>query len=91
MRKNENEFVIGNVIGSNLMNILIVIGTSSIISSIDTSDINYNTIYAHSMLLLGSSIFLYSQLRMNHASNRIDGFLLFGLYFIFLFFTYNYN
>ena len=91
LRKNENEFVIGNIIGSNLMNILIVIGVSSIISTIDISDINYNTTYAHSILLLGSSIFLYSQLRMNSTSNRIDGFLLFGLYFVFLFFTYKYN
>ena len=91
LRKNENEFVVGNIIGSNLMNILIVIGVSSIISTIDTSDINYNTTYAHSILLLGSSIFLYSQLRMNSTSNRIDGFLLFGLYFVFLFFTYKYN
>ena len=91
LRKNENEFVVGNIIGSNLMNILIVLGVSSIISTIDISDINYNAIYAHSILLLGSSIFLYSQLRMNSTSNRIDGFLLIGLYFIFLFFTYNYN
>ena len=91
LRKNENEFVVGNIIGSNLMNILIVLGVSSIISTIDISDINYNATYAHSILLLGSSIFLYSQLRMNSTSNRIDGFLLIGLYFIFLFFTYNYN
>ena len=91
LRKNENEFVVGNIIGSNLMNILIVLGVSSIISTIDISDINYNAIYAHSILLLGSSIFLYSQLRMNSTSNRIDGFLLIGLYFVFLFFTYNYN
>ena len=91
LRKNENEFVVGNIIGSNLMNILIVLGVSSIISTIDISDFNYNAIYALSILLLGSSIFLYSQLRMNSTSNRIDGFLLIGLYFVFLFFTYNYN
>jgi len=91
VRKKESGFVIGNVIGSNLMNILLVIATSSIVSKINILEISYNNLYTHSMLLLGTVLFLYSQLKVKLSNKMLDGYLLIILYFVFVFFTYNYT
>ena len=40
--KNESDIAIGNVVGSNIFNILGILGTTSLIISVSTSGINYN-------------------------------------------------
>ncbi len=83
--KNASDLIIGNVIGSNICNLLFILGTTAILRPIvldkdvkivhlPVAFISTFAIYAMGMGLFGSE---------NGIISKIDGFLLIGLYFIY--------
>ncbi|MGL4781678.1 MAG: calcium/sodium antiporter [Bacteroidales bacterium] len=78
--KGNKDIAIGNVIGSNIYNIFLVLGVTSIIKPIDTAGINY--IDTFTMLLL--SFLLVPLLKTGYVLKRWEGFLLFSIYIVYL-------
>ena len=76
--KKEHDLLIGNIIGSNIMNILMVLGTSILVNEINIL-INYKAL----ITLFGVTIFIYiySILKINFS--RIIAFILLSIYLIF--------
>ncbi len=69
--KGESDIAIGNILGSNIFNMLLVIGTSSLIKPI-----TYNAIYNKDMIILlvaTSLLTLFSILTQKDEMNRING------------------
>ena len=79
LKKDENEIVIGNVIGSNIFNILFVLGTSSAISPIT---LNSNMLI-DIVLMIGVTILCYIFARTQDKFDKKEGAIL-----IILFITY---
>jgi len=78
--KKEPEIILGNCIGSNIFNILLVLGVSSIISPIPTDTTLYLDIIA--MIILTVFIFVVSWFRK--AVKRGTGFFLLTAYILYL-------
>lgn len=83
-----SEIVLGNVIGSNIFNLFIILGISGLIypiavhSSIVKNEIPMSLIAAVILLLLGNDFFIGS----NNIISRIDGLILFLLFGLFLYY-----
>ncbi len=93
-RKEEN-LAVGNLIGSNIFNILAVLGVTSIIKSVSLSPINneavsflYHPLFSDfcwmifTTILLGVFIYFSTKNRITH----FEGFFLFSVYVVFIFF-----
>lgn len=78
--KGNKDIAIGNVIGSNIYNIFLVLGITSIIKPIDTNGIDY--IDTLTMLLL--SFLLVPLMKTGYVLKRWEGFLLFSIYIVYL-------
>ena len=76
--KKEHDLLIGNIIGSNIMNILLVLGSSILINEIAVS-VNYITLIL--MFSVTVLIYVYSIYRINFS--RIIAFILLSIYLIF--------
>lgn len=78
--KGENEIALGNVLGSNIFNILLILGTSSLISPITVEA----GLIADFSFLIGVTVLLYALIFFNKARekklSRIEGALLVTLY-----------
>ena len=75
--KKENDIAVGNVVGSNIFNILFVLGISSLISPITfTADVLFDLIF----LIIGSVIILAIAFFKKGKLNRFDGALLTLMY-----------
>ena len=84
--KHDDEIAVGNIIGSCIMNLLLILGIGAIISNLDFGYSFNQTIF----LLIGSTvlIWLYSMAEENKKLNRHNGIVLiavFVLYFLKLF------
>lgn len=74
--KKQSDIAIGNVVGSNIFNVLLIMGTAGFISPVETSDINlFDGVY-----LLGVTMLLYLFMRMRRSINRAEGAVLFLAY-----------
>ena len=82
LRKGEPNFVIGNIIGSNIINIFLVLGSSLIISDIYVTILG---IFYPSIFMLVSALILILLLLLTSKMNRINGLFLFILYLIFIY------
>ena len=84
VKKKNYNLLIGNVIGSNVMNIVFVLGFSSILTVIKPSfeyvSLNYITI----IFILSHLILIFSYL-FNKSISKFSGFILLVLYLIFLY------
>ena len=83
VRKGETEIAIGNVIGSNIFNILLVLGLATSISPIDISmfaliDVIFMTII---------TFILYFFIKKNNSLNKVQGFIFIVLYFAYMAYT----
>ncbi|MGL5690469.1 MAG: calcium/sodium antiporter [Bacteroidales bacterium] len=78
--KGNKDIAIGNVIGSNIYNIFLVLGVTSMIKPISTNGIDY--IDTLTMLLL--SILLVPLMKTGYILKRWEGFLLFSVYVVYL-------
>jgi cation:H+ antiporter len=83
--RRETDICVGNIIGSNIFNILMVIGSVALVRPLA---IDQNTLFFELPVMLLFSIALIPLIRGNLAVNRIEGFLLAFGYFIFVFFLF---
>ena len=79
-RKGENGLALGNVIGSNLFNILMVLGVSSFISPIKVNPLSlYDTAF-----LIAASLLTWFWCKSKKKLDRIECFFMLLLYFIYM-------
>lgn len=77
--KKQADIAIGNVMGSNIFNILLIIGTAGLINPIETHEIDlFDGLY-----LLGITLLLFVFMLLRRNINRAEGFVLFLLYLIY--------
>ena len=87
IKKNEPNFVIGNIIGSNIINIVLVLGTSVVLSPIN---IYYNEILISILIFIVTTLF-FSFISFNRKIlSKLDGLILFTIYLIFIYFNFMY-
>lgn len=78
--KGNKDIAIGNVVGSNIYNVLLVLGLSSMIKPISTTGISPVDTY----VMLGFSLLLIPLMRTGYVLKRWEGGLMLGLYIIYL-------
>ena len=83
LKKDENQLIIGNVVGSNIFNILFVLGASSAISPII---INPNML-TDIMLMLGVTILFYIFGKTQDKYDKREGAILVGLFIAYMAFA----
>ena len=83
-RKKENDIILGNVIGSNIFNILIILGSAAAISPININFIDTvnlsNSLAVEGAIMLGINIFAYIVMASRKKVSRFSGILLLLLY-----------
>jgi cation:H+ antiporter len=74
--KKEEDIAIGNIIGSNIYNILAILGVSSTITPLNANGVGQINLY----FMLGTSVLLLPFMRTGFVLNRIEGALLLAVY-----------
>lgn len=85
LRKNQNEIILGNVIGSNIVNSSFALGLCSFFNPISVD----KKMFSNLMILLLSAIFVFAILKRKGQIKRYQGFILLTIYFsytLYLFF-----
>ena len=82
--RGRTDLAIGNVVGSNLLNQLLVLGTSSIISGAKGLQVDQLLIQRDIPVMLIATLALYPIFWSNGRINRTEGGVLVGLYFFYL-------
>ncbi|QDH77991.1 calcium/sodium antiporter [Echinicola soli] len=83
-RKKETDIALGNILGSNMQNILSIIGVTAIIKPIEVSDLFLSTDF---LWMIGFTVLLFPIMRTGYKISRFEGGVLlavYGLYLIFL-------
>lgn len=83
IKKGETEIAIGNVVGSNLFNILFILGLATTISPISMSLIALFDI----IFMVGVTILLYLFMKKNNSITKVHGIIFIILYFVYLSYT----
>lgn len=83
-RKGNVDLAVGNVVGSNLFNIMCVLAAASAISPIDSIDPGF---IGDCIWMLALTILIWIQLRTDYKLTRTEGFVLLSIYTIFLVLT----
>ncbi|MEX2513563.1 MAG: calcium/sodium antiporter [Cyclobacteriaceae bacterium] len=81
--KKETEMALGNILGSNIMNVLSIIGFTAVIKPITVADI---FIHSDFLWMLGFTIILLPIFRINYTVSRLNGIFLVLGYLIYIFF-----
>ena len=88
MKKNEPNFVIGNILGSNIINLVLVLGSSIIINPIDVYNydlsINHNALVSLIFMSITTLLLLFI-IFFGQKITRIHGIILFLIYIIFIY------
>lgn len=79
MKKNP-EIAIGNIVGSNIFNILAILGLSSLIKPITAPHVNYIDMF----VMLGVSLLVLPIAKTGHKISRKEGILFFFIYIIYI-------
>ncbi len=80
--KKQADIAIGNVVGSNIFNILLILGTAGAINPVETADINlFDGAY-----LLAITLILFFFMKARRNVNRIEGVILVILYLLYFFY-----
>ena len=88
IKKNEHNLVIGSILGSNIINIVLVLGSSIIINPINVYNPDLSIMYNTKISLVFMSIvtiLLLSIILLKKDINRLFGFLLVIIYIIFIY------
>jgi len=80
--KKENDIAIGNILGSNIFNMLLIIGVSALIKPI-TYNISYN-IDMYIVMIASVVLFLFAYIPPKNKMSRINGIIYLSLYIIYL-------
>lgn len=84
-KKGENELALGNVVGSNIFNILLILGASSAISPIA---VETNAIF-DMVILVAMSIIAYVCAQTKETLSKKEGVLFLATYAVYFFYIYN--
>jgi cation:H+ antiporter len=82
--KKETDIAIGNILGSNMMNVLCIIGITAIAKPISVSSL---FIYGDYLWMIGFTVLLFPLMRIRYTISRLSGGVLlagYGLYLYFL-------
>ncbi len=79
-KRGHGEMAIGNVFGSNIFNILMVLGITALIKPLEITE----PIQADLIFTTGLSCFLLVLIRIGHALSKRDGFILLGCYVFYI-------
>jgi cation:H+ antiporter len=82
--KKEYDIAIGNVIGSNIFNILGIIGVSSLIKPLSAIAISNFDLYA----MLGATLLLLPFFRSTYILKRDEGIFMIGIYLVYLYYLW---
>jgi cation:H+ antiporter len=82
--KKEYDIAIGNVIGSNIFNILGIIGVSSLIKPLSAIAISNFDLYA----MLGATLLLLPFFRASYTLKRDEGIFMIGIYLVYLYYLW---
>ena len=83
VRKKSEELGIGSILGSNLFNLLFVLGTASLIRPVDLGGFIYDLIFLTGATLV---VYIFAVWGKKYAFSRKEGLGLVGLYFLFIIF-----
>ena len=87
--KNESDIAIGNVLGSNVFNILMILGVSALFIPLKA---DMPESIAHLVILLAVTLLMFPILYTGHSISRKEGVLMLALYSVFIWYTfYGYN
>lgn len=78
--KKESGIALGNVVGSNIFNILFVLGSSAVITPLPVN----GKIFVDVMIMIALSLLLFLFSRTNYKIGKIEGFILLTMYIIYL-------
>jgi len=88
IKKNEPNFVIGSILGSNIINLVLVLGSSIIINPIDVYNydlsINHNALVSLIFMSITTLLLLFI-IFFGQKITRIHGIILFLIYIIFIY------
>ena len=79
--KRKTDIAIGNIVGSNLFNILTIAGSCALIHPIEAKNVNYIDL----LVMLGISILLLPLVKSGQKISRTEGFVLILFYVIYMF------
>ncbi len=82
--KDEGDISIGNAIGSNIFNILFVLGLASLAHEIPTSDISYIDV----SIMIGIAVLIFPLARIGMTIGRAKGALLLSIYVAYVFYLF---
>ena len=83
--KKEEGLAVGNILGSNIINILLIISLSSIANPIS---LNFNLISYHILILIILTVSLIVFMLFMKRINRISGYFFISIYFIFIYINF---
>lgn len=87
-RRKENDIILGNVIGSNIFNILIVLGTAATIQPIKINFIDkvniYDSLFVEVGIMIFVNMFVYAIMISRRKMSKISGILLIGIYALYM-------
>ena len=81
--KDESDIAVGNVLGSNVFNILLVLGAAAVLIPLGAM-----RSVDHLIILFGVTLVMIPILRTNHEISRVEGVFLLALYVIYIWYTF---
>ena len=84
-KHNEKDFVIGNIIGSNIMNIIAVLGFTLLIHPIS---VEFTEVFMHGIFMVSLTLGLFFSLKFRGGITKFSAGLLLLIYIIFLYFNF---
>jgi cation:H+ antiporter len=82
--KKETDISVGNLIGSNIFNILGVLGITALVKDIPVTD---HVVNVDSLWMLAISFLIFPIMIIGYKVNRLRGFLLFAFYCVYIYFV----
>ena len=83
--KNEPDIAVGNVLGSNVFNILMVLGVAALFIPLQA---NIPESMAHLWILLAVSLVMFPLFYTGHKISRIEGVFMLAIYSVFIWYTF---
>ena len=84
-RRKESNLIIGNIIGSNIINILLVGGTLGLISNVQ---VNFHEMFYHNSILLSLTLLFIIVVVFLKKIGRFFGIIFISIYFIFIYLNF---
>jgi cation:H+ antiporter len=85
LKEGYEQIMVGNILGSNIFNILLVIGASAMVSPLV---LDTNLLYFNIPLMMGVTVLLLAFMKMRYQLERWQGMLFVMLYIFFIFYNY---